>query len=173
MAAGTPSLSGAVARSWRAPRAVVAALLAQDRREGRLMMYLTLALGLVFLAQLPRLSRLATPEVGFEPLMAGALFGIMFMGPLLAYLLAGVLMLGLRLAAPVEPFAVRLALFWALLATAPLVLAQAALVAVVGPGLAATVSGWLVLTAFVLILGAGLRVALAQARAEAGGAAPC
>lgn len=163
--APSPSISTAVARSWRHPGQVVRGLLAKDRREGRLMMYLTLALGIVFVAQLPRLTRIATDEVGFEPLMAGALFGIMFVGPLLAYALALVLVLVLRPFGAVEPFAVRLALFWALLATAPLVLAQAALVALTGPGVAATLSGIAVLAGFAAILIAGLRVARAEGAA--------
>lgn len=157
------TLTGAILQSWRSPRRVLAALLAQDRREGRLLLYLTLALGLVFLAQWPRLARQATPEVPLEALMVGALFGLMFVGPLLFYALGAVLTLALRLVAPVEGFAVRLALFWALLASAPLVLMQAALAALAGPGLLAAATGFAVLGAFGALLVAGLRVALAAA----------
>lgn len=161
---GGASLSGAILRSFRAPREVVRDLLAQDRREGRLMLYLTLALGIVFVAQWPRLLREASAEIGFEPLFAGALFGIMFVGPLLAYGLAALMGLLLRPVAPVEPFAVRLALFWALLVTAPLMLFQAALASVAGAGgLAERLSGYAVLAAFVLLLAAGLRVAVESA----------
>jgi hypothetical protein len=157
------TLTGAILRSWTAPRPVLRALLAQDRREARLLLYLTLALGLVFVAQWPRLARQATTEVPFDGLLAGALFGLMFVGPLLFYGLAAVLTLLLRLAAPVEGFAVRLALFWALLASAPLVLAQAALAALAGPGAVALLSGLAVLALFAMVLGAGLRVALEAA----------
>lgn len=160
------TLTGAILRSWRAPHAVMAALLAQDRREGRLLMYLTLALALVFVAQWPRLARQATPEVPLEGLMVGALFGLMFLGPLIAYGLAAVIQLALRLAGPVDGFAVRLALFWALLATAPLVLAQAALVAVVGPGALATGSGLVVLAGFAVVLVTGLRLAWPAERGQ-------
>lgn len=157
------SMSAAIARSWREPRRVLRGLLAQDRREGRLLMYLTLALGLLFLAQWPRLSRTATPEVGLEALLAGALFGIMFLGPLLFYALAAVLTLALRPFAAADGFAVRLALFWAFLAMSPWLLAQAALAAMVGPGVVATLSGMVVLAGFLAILIAGLRVALEAA----------
>jgi hypothetical protein len=158
------SLAAAIVQSWRAPRRVLRGLLAQDRREGRLLMYLTLALGLVFVAQWPRLAREATAEIGFDARLAGALFGIMFLGPLLAYGIGLLLTLLLRLAAPVEGYAVRLALFWALLGSAPLVLAQAALVAVAGAqGPVALVSGLVALGLFVVILLAGLRVALEAA----------
>ena len=157
------SLTAAILRSWHAPRGVLRDLLAQDRREGRLLLYLTLGLGLVFVAQWPRLARQAGDEIGFDALVAGALFGIMFIGPLLFYAIALVLSLGLRLLAPVQGFAVRLALFWALLATAPPVLAQAALVALAGPGTVALVTGLAVLGLFLMILLAGLRVALEAA----------
>jgi hypothetical protein len=157
------SMSAAILRTWHAPRGVVRALLAQDRREGRLLMYLTLALGLVFLAQWPRLARAATPEVGLDALLAGALFGIMFLGPLLIYGLAAALTLALRAFAAPDGFAVRLALFWALLSTSPLILAQAALAALAGPGVLALVSGLAVLAGFGAILVAGLRVALEAA----------
>jgi hypothetical protein len=157
------SMSGAIARSWREPRRVLRGLLAQDRREGRLLMYLTLALGLLFLAQWPRLAREATVDVGLEALLAGALFGIMFMGPLIFYGLAAVLTLALRPFAAADGFAVRLALFWALLAMSPWVLAQAALAALAGPGLVSSGSGLVVLAGFLVILIAGLRVALEAA----------
>jgi hypothetical protein len=154
------SLSGAILRSWRAPRAVLRDLLAQDRREGRLLLYLTLGLGLVFLAQWPRLAREATAEIGFDARLAGALFGLMFVGPLLFYGLGLLLTLLMRLAGPVPGFAVRLALFWALLASAPWVLVQAAIEAVTGPGGLALVSGLAVVGLFLTLLLAGLRVAL-------------
>jgi hypothetical protein len=161
------TLTGAIVRTWRAPRETVARLLAQNRHEGRVLMYLTLALGLTFLAQWPRLARQATAEVNLEALLAGALFGLMFLGPLIAYAVAALLQVGLRLAGPVEGFAVRLALFWALLAVAPLVLAQAAVAALAGPGAVTIGTGLAVLAAFGLILAAGLRAVRDAAPARA------
>lgn len=157
------SLTGAILRSWHSPRIVLRLLLAQDRREGRLLIYLTLGLGLVFIAQWPRLARDATPEVGLDALLAGALFGIMFIGPLLFYAIAGLITLPLWMARRVEGFAVRLALFWALLAVAPLALVQAAVTASLGHGMAALLLGVVILSLFVVILLAGLRVALEAA----------
>jgi hypothetical protein len=158
------TLSGAIVQSWRSPRVVLRRLLAQDRHEGRLLMYLVLALGLILVAQLPRLQRQATDEVPFEALMVGALFGLMMVGPLLFYLLAAMLALGMRLLGPVDGFAVRLALFWALLASTPLILAQAALTALAGPaGALALGSGGAVLGLFAVLVVAGLRVALEAA----------
>jgi hypothetical protein len=161
------TLTGAIVGSWRAPRRVLRALLAQDRSEGRLLMYLVVALGLTFVAQIPRLQRLASDAMPFEALLAGTLFGILMVGPLLAYAMAGLLALGLRLAAPVEGYAVRLAVFWALLSTAPLAMAQAALVHWMGPGPLALGAGAVVFGAFAVILSVGLSVALEAARRPA------
>lgn len=161
------TLTGAIVASWHAPRLVLRRLLAQDRSEGRLLMYLVLALGLLFVAQVPRLLRAATAEVPFDALMAGTLFALMMLGPLVLYLLAGLLALLLRLVGPVEGFAVRLALFWALLAAAPLALAQAALAHWAGPGALALGAGAAVFAAFAAILVAGLSVALEAARRPA------
>lgn len=162
------SLASAIVRSWRNPRQVLRDLLAEDRHEGRLMLYLSLALFLIFVAQWPRLGREATAEIGRDALLAGALFGIMFVGPLLMYGIAGLLTLILKLRARVEGFAVRLALFWALLASAPLILAQAALAALMGgQGVVVLVSGVAVFALFVAILLAGLRVALEAAQRPA------
>lgn len=161
------SLTGAILRSWRSPREVLRQLLAQDRHEGRLLIYLSLGLGLVFIAQWPRLAREATEEVGLDALLAGALFGIMFIGPLLFYALAGLITLPLWMARRVEGFAVRLALFWALLAVAPLALLQAAISATLGQGMLALGFGLAVLGLFVAILLSGLRVALEAAPRKA------
>ncbi len=157
------ALSTQILRSYRAPRSVLRALLAQDRHEGRALFYLMLACALIFLAQWPRLQRLAQGDgaVPFEGLMAGALFGWLFVAPILFYGLGALMALVLRLVRPsLSAFGVRLALFWALLAVSPLVLVQSALVSLAGPGVLALVSGLAVLAAFVAILLAGLRAAL-------------
>lgn len=160
------SLSADIAASYRRPGRVVARLLAQDRREGRLLFYLMLACGLLFVAQWPRLMRQASPDLPLEGLLAGTLFALVFVAPLLIYGLGALLALMLRvLRGPVDAYAVRLALFWALLTTAPLVLAQAALRVVV-PALA-SLAGVAVLAAFLLILIAGLRAALTGPATEA------
>lgn len=157
------SLSTDIVRSWRSPRAVIRARLARLDGERSALFYLMMGCLLIFVAQWPRLSREAAMDDGipFEGLMAGALFGWLFLAPLFFYAIAWLLGLALRLARRATPFlAVRLALFWALLAVSPLVLFQGALAALAGPGALAFASGLLVLALFMAILGAGLRVAL-------------
>lgn len=157
------SLSADILRSWRSPRAVIRARLARLDGERSALFYLMTACLLIFVAQWPRLSREAASggEIPFEGLMAGALFGWLFLAPLFFYATAWLLGMALRLVRPGTPFpAVRLALFWALLAVSPLVLIQGALAALAGPGALALLSGLMVLALFMAILGAGLRVAL-------------
>lgn len=164
------SLSADIVRSWRSPRAVIRARLAHAEGERSVILYLMLACVLIFVAQWPRLSRQAALDdaIPFEGLMAGALFGWLFVAPLFFYVIAGLLGLVLRLARPGTPWlGVRLALFWALLAVSPLVLIQGALAALAGPGALALLSGLTVLALFMVILGAGLRVALEAGQARA------
>ncbi|WP_333828568.1 YIP1 family protein [Pararhodobacter sp.] len=167
------AVSADILRSYRAPRAVLRDRLARGPhagREGRALVYLMIACGLIFVAQWPRLARQAhlTDEVPFEALMAGALFGWMFLAPLFFYAVGALLGLALRIVRRgTDPFAARLALFWALLAVSPLVLAQGALAALVGPGILVLITGLAVVAAFLAILVAGLRAALAAGDAQA------
>jgi hypothetical protein len=153
------SLTGDILRSYRAPRAVLRDLGARDRREGRLLFYLMLACALMFVAQMPAALR-PTGDAPSEGVLAGRLFALVFVAPLVFYGIGGGLGLvlgGLRRG--VQGFDVRLALFWALLASAPLGLVQTA-VALVAPGPLAGGLGLLVFAGFATIFGAGLRVAL-------------
>ena len=109
-------------RSWRAPRAVMRARLAEGVREDRVLMVLMGACFLIFIAQWPALARAAhlDPDIPLQVRIGGALFGWMFVAPLMLYGLAGAVWVGLRLGGVVLPaHAVRLGLFWALLAAAP------------------------------------------------------
>ena len=106
-------------------------------REPQVMFFALLACGLIFVAQWPGLSRAATIDtsVTFEQRMGGAMFGIMFLLPLILYGCAAVLKLGLRLSgANVPGILVRLALFWSLLTVTPLMLLQGGLSAFFGVG---------------------------------------
>ncbi len=152
-----------IIRSYRAPRAVISDLVARGTGEPQILFYGVLACGLIFVAQWPGLSRAATldPSITFEQRMGGALFGIMFMLPLLLYGLAGLIQLGLRLAkGPVAGLHVRLVLFWSLLAVTPLMLVQGGLTGFVGASPGVSAFGFVVLAVFLYILGAGLREVL-------------
>ncbi|MCB1361598.1 MAG: YIP1 family protein [Rhodobacter sp.] len=163
------AVSTDILRSFRAPRRVVRGLLG-DRREARILVYLMAACALIFIAQWPRLAREAhlSDAVPLDALMSGALFAWLFVAPLAFYALGGVLTLVLKLVrGQVEPFAVRLALFWALLVASIPALLYGLVVGFIGPGIEATLTGGLVIVTFVGILVAGLRVALEAPRADA------
>lgn len=149
-------------RSLRQPRAVLRGLGGGERREGRILMYLMLACFLIFVAQAPRLSRDAhlDPSVPLDARLAGALFAWIFVAPLLFYVLAGLLTLVLRLAAPIPGFAVRLAVFWALLVASPLILLHGLVAGLIGPGAQSIAAAMPAMLAFVMVLIAGLRVGL-------------
>ncbi|HGG06128.1 MAG TPA: YIP1 family protein, partial [Aliiroseovarius sp.] len=72
-----------IVATYRAPRAVFRRRAGAAPREDRAIAILLLACGLIFIAQWPRLSRLAF-ETGAElqPMLGGALFGWMFIAPL-------------------------------------------------------------------------------------------
>jgi hypothetical protein len=123
------SLSTDILRSYRAPRLVVREQLGAGRREDRVLVYLMLACVLIFVAQWPGVTRAAQldPSVPLQARLGGVLMAVLFVLPLIAYALAFLIWLALRLVGPVSAYGVRLALFWAVLAITPLMLAQAAL----------------------------------------------
>ncbi len=154
------SMTANILRSYRAPRAVLRGLIEQGLREPQVLFFGTLACALIFVAQWPALSRAAAldPSVTFEQRMGGALFGTVFLLPLILYALAGLLQLVLRLFRRAVPgLWVRAAVFWAFLAITPLMLVQAVLSAAFGPMGVALVFGGVVAVIFAYILIAGLR----------------
>jgi nitrogen fixation/metabolism regulation signal transduction histidine kinase len=105
-------------------------------REDRALAFLMGFCVIAFVAQLPRLARDAhlTGE-DLSMMMAGALMGSVFILPLVLYLVAGLTYLVRRaLGRPGTSFGARLALFWSLLASTPLLLLYGLVGGFVGPG---------------------------------------
>lgn len=149
------SMTQNILRSYRDPARVVRGLAQGDLREPQVMFFALLACGLIFVAQWPGLSRAATidPSVTFEQRMGGAMFGIMFLLPLILYGCAALLNLGLRVSGSVVPgILVRLALFWSLLTVTPLMLLQGGISAFLGSGPASYTMGFVVLLVFLYVL---------------------
>lgn len=155
------ALTTDIVASYRRPRAVLRRQQG-DRREARILVYLMLGCGLIFVAQWPRLAREAhlSDEIPLDALLAGALFAWVFIAPLAFYALGGLLSLMLRLTGPVDAFAVRLGLFWAVLCASPLMLFQGLAAGMIGPGSQTTLAFAPAAAAFIAILVAGLRVAV-------------
>ncbi len=148
-----------MAATWRAPGRVIRRRAGTAAREDRALVVLMLACALVFVAQWPRLLRLSI-ESGRElnPLLGGALFGWLFIMPLVLYALGSLSHLGARaLGGRASAFQARFALFWALLAASPAWLVWGLVAGFAGPGLLMQATGALALGAFLLFWAMGLR----------------
>lgn len=158
-----------ILRTYRAPRLVIRRLLAEGPREDRAIAYLTGACLVIFIGQWPRLQReaLANPEgPPLDALIAAALFGWLFVAPLIFYGIAAVSHLIARaFGGRGSWWGARIALFWTLLAVSPLMLLNGLVAGFVGDGLELQITGGVTLLAFALIWGISL------AEAEKGPAA--
>lgn len=163
------ALTTDVLATYRRPRAVAAEKVA-TRREELALAYLMLGCGLVFVGQWPKLQREAyLGGLELHPLIGAALFGWIFVAPVLLYLLAWVVHLAsLPLRRPVSGFGSRMALFWALVAASPLWLLNGLVAGMIGPGPALTLVGAVGIGVFLWFWAAGLRAARAvEAAGEA------
>ena len=125
-----------ILRTYRAPREVQARRMSGEPREDRALVILMAACALIFIAQWPRLAResFIDPSIGLDARMAGALFAWLMIMPLVFYALSIILVMLLRLfGSQMTGFSVRMALFWALLASTPVWL-FAGLLAGLAPG---------------------------------------
>lgn len=137
--------------SYRRPRAVIARKLADGPREDRALATVMGASALIFVAQWPSLSRAATldPSVPLQARMGAALLASIFLLPLILYALALVSHGVARvLGGKGSAFGSRMALFWAMLAIAPLMLLHGLTRGFLGDGLQANALGAVVLVAF-------------------------
>lgn len=159
------AISTDILRSYVAPGAVMRDLLARGPREERALAYLAGACLMIFVAQWPRLARIAHYDdaVPFEALVWGALMGWLFIAPLLFYGLAGLAHLGARFAGwPSTGLRARLALFWSLLAASPLWLLHGALTGFLGTGTPTRVAGLAMLGGFLAMWWMTMRAAVVE-----------
>lgn len=137
--------------SYLRPRQVISRKLADGPREDRALATVMGACALTFVAQWPSLSRAATldPSVPLQARMGAALLASVFLLPLILYAVAlishGV---ARALGGKGTGFASRMALFWAMLAIAPLMLLHGLTRGFLGEGMQANVLGAVVLAAF-------------------------
>ncbi len=157
-----------IVRTWRRPRAVIRDLLDQGRREDRVIMYLMVSCLLIFVAQWPRLRRVSEgfetspwpPEVNFEGMMTYTFFSAVIVLPLVMYGVAALSHLIAKLfGGKGSGFGARLALFWTLLATSPLVLLYGLVRGLIGPGTQAGLVGAIGAVVFLFIWVQSLREA--------------
>jgi ABC-type multidrug transport system fused ATPase/permease subunit len=154
------SVAGDIMRSYPDPGGVVRRLLDDGRREDRALAMLMGGAAASFLAQIPPAIRRAdgVEAVPLDGRIAGALFATLFVLPLLAFAVAAASRLAARvLGGQGTGYGARLALFWALLAVAPLVLAQGLVGGIPALDPIAPAAGVLVFLAFLWIWMAGLK----------------
>lgn len=157
--AARAGMVGRVLESWWAPRRVVRSLAGMPDRV--LIAVLMLAMLVFLIAQAPGNARAAQfdPSIPLDARMAGALMAVMFIMPLLAYGLAGLVALLVRLTGwRLAPRDSRLALFWALLAVAPAMLLAGMVEGFIGAGPALVTTRLIAGIGFLFIWGAGISV---------------
>ncbi len=147
--------------TYGGPGRVMHRLLSAGKREDRALVFLMVGCAFMFISQLPRLSREAyLSGQDLDMLMGASLMGWLFVAPLAFYLLAGLSQVVARvMGGQGDGYGARLALFWALLATSPLVLLHGLVAGFIGPGPGLQGVGAIWLVAFLWFWLAGLRQA--------------
>lgn len=155
------SVATDIVATYRGPARVFVRLLEAGPREDRSLMFLMLGCALMFIAQLPRLAREAhLTGQDLTMLMGASLLALLFIAPLLLYLLAQ----GSHLMARIfggcgTAGRARVALFWALLAASPLILLHGLVAGFIGPGAQQTLVGLAWCAVFLWFWGSGLWLA--------------
>lgn len=141
-----------IVQTYRRPREVQSRQMrAGENSEGRALAILMGACFLLFVATLPNLSRQAflDPSIPFQGRMAGAFFGWVLLMPLVFYVVSIVLIVILKLLRMDAPgHHVRMAIFWALLASVPLWLLSGLAAGFTGESTGTMLSGLAAIGAF-------------------------
>jgi len=147
-----------IVATYRGPGRVVRRLLDMGPREDRALAFVMIGCAIVFIADTPRLAREAyVTGQELNALLAGGLFAWVICMPLVLYLLAGLTHLVARMVGGKgDWFGARLSLFWALLASAPLILLNGLVAGFIGPGPTQTMTGLLWLVVFLWFWVSGL-----------------
>lgn len=134
-----------ITATYRRPGRVMERLLAMGQREDRALVFVMAFCILAFVARLPALARQSHIDgTDLNMQMGGALMGTVFLLPLILYLLAGLSHLVARaFGGKGDWYGARLALFWSLLASTPLMLLNGLVAGFIGPGPALTSVGFL------------------------------
>ncbi|MEM1375500.1 MAG: YIP1 family protein [Pseudomonadota bacterium] len=150
-----------IMQSYRRPRTVFRRLLDAGQREDRAIAILAGACLLFFAASAPVSQRQALEGQGdLSQLLTYSLFSWLFLWPLLLYGIAALSHLVMKLfRGRGSWYGARLALFWSMLISTPLVLLYSLTYALVGPGLQADLVGILWLIVFLLFWTVNLREA--------------
>jgi hypothetical protein len=154
-------VSSDIVATYRGPGRVVRRLLDMGPREDRALIFVMGFCVVAFIAQMPSLARQAHLEsVELNALLGASLFGTVFILPLFFYFLALVSFWVARLfGGKGTPYGARLALFWALLSSTPLLLFNGLVAAFIGSGPILQWVGFFWFAVFVWFWLSGLRQA--------------
>ena len=153
------SVTWDILRTYRAPREVIRRRAGGAPSEARALVVLLAGCFLMFVAQLPAVSRAAfeAPDIPFEARMGGALVGWVFLMPLVLYLIAALSHMVAKLFGGAGSwYGARVALFWALLAATPLWLLAGLLQGFFGRGTEFEIVGALAVVVFLVFWVVGL-----------------
>ena len=156
------SVTTDIKASYRGPGRVVARLMGQGRREGFALNILLFACIVMFVAHAPYQSREAhfNPDVPLMARMYWSAFLWIFLVPLLLYGFAAMVFGLARLAGRnITGYGIRLSLFWALLASSPVVLFLGLIAAFIGPSAGLQLVGMIWLLNVLWFWIAGMRAA--------------
>ncbi len=163
------ALTADIVESYRAPRRVMRRHLSMGPREDRALLFVMLGCAILFVARWPALTRdaMEDPSIPLEARIGGALLALLFLAPLILYLVAALTHLIAKvIGGQGSWFGARLALFWAILAAAPLWLFNG-LAAGFLDGPAVTLVSAFALAGFLILWGASLWEAERPAEARA------
>ena len=131
-----------IAANYLHPRRVFSTILTGKISEGRALAMLFAGCSVAFIGQWPRLARYAHFEnIDVYPLLGGALMAWILIAPLLLYVIAYISHFVFIFTKRGEPYGARLALFWAFLASSPLMLLNGLTAGFVGSGRALDMVG--------------------------------
>lgn len=155
------ALTQDILATYKGPGRVVARFLAQGRNEVRALLFVLIAGALMFVAVTPYQAREAqvNPDIPMEARLYWSAFFYILMLPILLYFVALIVWpLVWLFRRPVTGYEVRFTLFWALLASTPLMMLWGLTAGFVGPGVQLWIVGILWLAVFCWFWAAGLFV---------------
>ena len=153
------SVTNDMVAAYRRPAKIMERHLASGSGEERALIFLMASCVVFFIAQFPVISRTAhLNQVDMGPDVGGAMLAWLFIAPLVMYVVAAILRLLVRaLGCKASWFHTRLALFWTMLAGAPLVLLNGLTGGLIGPGIEQNLVGAIWFASFLWILIGSLR----------------
>lgn len=134
------ALTRDIIATYRGPARVQARFLSQGRNEVSALIFVMIAGALIFVASAPFHARQAQldPDGPLAVRLYWSAFLWIFIMPLLLYLFAAMVWVLSRVAARrISGFAIRMTLFWALLASTPALLLLGLVAGLIGPGVQA------------------------------------